>query len=87
MKGISARLLMVIDDANGYNVCTGDIKNAYINAFTKEKVWITCRPKFSRVIIKGEEVNMARKRALIVNTLYGLKSSGREWHKCLCAIY
>jgi hypothetical protein len=86
MKGISARLLMLIADANGYDVCTGDIKNAYLNAFTKEKVWITCGPEFAKVIIDGKEANMAGKRALIVKALYGLKSSGRQWHKCLSDI-
>jgi hypothetical protein len=29
---------------------------------------------------------MAGKRALIVKALYGLKSSGRQWHKCLSDI-
>jgi len=83
MMGISARLLMLIADANGYDVRTGDIKNAYLNAFTKEKIWITCGPEFSRVIIDGKEVNMTGRRALVVKALYGLKSSGRQWHKLL----
>jgi hypothetical protein len=83
MKGISARLLMLIADANGYDVRTGDIKNAYLNAFTQEKVWIKCGPEFSRVIIDGKVVNMTGRKALVVKALYGLKSSGRQWHKLL----
>jgi hypothetical protein len=57
MKGIRA-------DANGYDVRMGDIKNAYLKAFTKEKVWMTtCGPEFTKVIIDGKEINMAgRKR-------------------------
>ncbi len=38
MKGISARLLMLIADANRYDVHVGDIKNAYLYATTTEKV-------------------------------------------------
>ncbi len=38
MEGISARLLMLIADANGYDVHMGDIKNAYLYAPTAEKV-------------------------------------------------
>ena len=83
MKRFSARLLMLIADANGYAIYTGDIKNAYLNTFTKEKIWITCGPKFSRVIIDRKEVNMTGRRALVVKALYRLKSSGRQWHKLL----
>jgi hypothetical protein len=58
MKGICARLLMQIADANEYEVHLGDIKNANLNAFTREKVWITCGLEFSRVIINEKVVNM-----------------------------
>jgi hypothetical protein len=83
MKGISARLLMLIADANGYDVRVGNIKNAYLYAPTAEKVWTICGPEFSRVMIDGVECNMSGRKALIVKALYGLKSSGRQWHKYL----
>ncbi len=83
MKSISARLLMLIADANGYDVCIGDIKNAYLYATTTEKVWTMCRPEFARVFINGVECNMSGRKVLIVKALYGLKSSGQQWHKLL----
>jgi hypothetical protein len=86
MKGISARLLMLIADANGYDVCVGDVKNAYLCSFTKEKVWTTCGLEFTKVNINVQEVNMMGRKAIIVKALYGLKSSGKAWHAHLANI-
>jgi len=86
MKGISARLLMLIADANRYNVHIGDVKNAYLCAFTKKKVWTTCGPEFIKVNINGQEVNMMGRKAIIVKVLYGLKSSGKARHAHLADI-
>jgi hypothetical protein len=83
MNGISASLLMLIADANGYDVCIGNIKNAYLYAPTAEKVWTICGPEFARVIIDGVECNMSGRRTLILKALHGLKSSGHQWHKFL----
>jgi hypothetical protein len=83
MKGISANLLMLIADANGYDVRIVDIKNVYLYAPTAEKVWTICGPECTRVIIDGVECDMSGRRALIVKALYGLKSSGHQWHKYL----
>jgi hypothetical protein len=58
MKGISARLLMLIADANGYDVGIGYIKNVYLYAPTAENVWMICGPEFTRVIIDGVECDM-----------------------------
>jgi hypothetical protein len=80
MKGVSARLLMLIADANGCDVRVGNIKNAYLYAPTAEKVWTICGPEFVRVIIDGVEYDMSGRKALIVKALYGLKSSGCQWH-------
>jgi hypothetical protein len=79
-------LLMLIADANGYDVRVGDVKNAYLCAFTKEKVWTTCGPEFTKVTINGKEVNMMGRKAIIVKALYGLKSSGKAWHAHLADI-
>jgi hypothetical protein len=38
MKSISAKLLMLMADANGYDVHIGDIKNTYIYASTAKKL-------------------------------------------------
>ncbi len=58
-KGISATWLMLIADANGYEVHVGDIKNAYLYAPTAEKIWTTCGPEFAKAIINGVECNMS----------------------------
>jgi hypothetical protein len=49
------------------NVKVGDVLNAYITAHITEKVWTVLGPEFS--IDAG-------KSAIIVHTLYGLKSAG-----------
>jgi hypothetical protein len=62
------------------------VKNAYLCAFTKEKVWTTCGPEFTKVTINGQEVNMMGRKAIIVKALYGLKLSGKAWHAHLADI-
>ncbi len=61
----------------------GDIKNAYLCAFMKEKVWTACGPEFTKVIIVRLEQNMEGRKALIVKALYGLKSSSQAWRRHL----
>ena len=52
---------------NGLKILVGDIQNAYLNAPTKYRVYIIC----------GSELGSYVERpALIVKTMYGLKSSG-----------
>jgi hypothetical protein len=43
-----------------------------LNAETKEKVYVRCRPEF------GPELE--GRIAIIKKSLYGLKSSGAQWH-------
>ncbi len=68
----SIRLLNVIAKAQGLNVLAGDVGNAYLNADTKEKVYVRCGPEF------GPELE--GRIAIIKKSLYGLKSSGAQWH-------
>jgi len=68
----STRLLNVIAKAQGLNVLAGDVGNAYLNACTKEKNYCICGPKF------GPELE--GRIAIIKKGLYGLKSSGAQWH-------
>jgi Reverse transcriptase (RNA-dependent DNA polymerase) len=56
---------------NGLIIVAADIGNAYLNAFTSEKVYVITGPEF------GQESNRV---ALIIRALYGLKSSGAAWH-------
>jgi hypothetical protein len=66
------RLLNVIAKAQGLHVLAGDVGNAYLNAETKEKVYTICGPEF------GPELE--GHIAIIKKSLYGLKSSGAQWH-------
>jgi hypothetical protein len=68
----SIRLLNVIAKAQGLDVLAGDVGNAYLNADTKEQVYVKCGPEF------GPELE--GRITIIKKSLYGLKSSGAQWH-------
>ena len=55
---------------NDLEVKSSDVVNVYINAFVTEKVWKTLGPEF------GKD---AKKTAVIVRELYGLKSAGEAF--------
>lgn len=73
----SVRLAFLIAALNDLNVLVGDVQNAYLNAPTKEKIYIkSAGPEFGP--------NQGRP-VLIVRALYGLKSSGRMWRQEMAA--
>ena len=49
----------------------GDVNSAYIQAYTREMVYAVAGPEFG---------NLARCILLCDRALYGLQSSGNEWH-------
>jgi hypothetical protein len=61
---------------NDLNVKVGDVLNAYITAPITEKVWTVLGPEFG--------IN-AGKSAIIVCTLYGLKSAGAAFRAHLAS--
>lgn len=63
-------LALTIASLNALEVKVSDVLSAYITAPVKKKVWTKLGPKFG--------LN-ARKRALIICVLYGLKSAGAEF--------
>ena len=70
LRGI--RLLTFIAELNDCQVWATDIGNAYLESFTKEKVYI----------IGGAEFGDREGCTLIISrALYGLKSSGLRWHE------
>jgi hypothetical protein len=75
----SIKLLNVIAKAQNLKVLAGDVRNAYLNAYTKEKVYCICRPEF------GPELQ--GRKAIIRKGLYGLKSSGAQWHAHFATLY
>ena len=68
----SVRILFTIAALNDLDIRMCDIGNAYLNAKTREKVYIIAGPEWGDK--EGETV-------LIVRALYGLKSSGAEWKR------
>ena len=71
VKPISVKILHVIAAKQGLKQLCGDVGNAYINAYTNEKVYSIAGPEFGE---KEGHVVVIRK------ALYGLKSSSERWH-------
>jgi Reverse transcriptase (RNA-dependent DNA polymerase) len=74
----SVRIAFLLAALNNLDVLAADIGNAYLNARTREKVYIICGKEF------GDD-NVGKK-AIIVRALYGLKSSGAAWRSCLAEV-
>jgi hypothetical protein len=67
----SVRIAFLIAAYYDIDIMAADVGNAYLNAPTKEKVYIITGPEFGP-LEQG-------KVAIIVRALYGLKSSGAMW--------
>ena len=68
------RMIMFLAELNGLQSWSTDIGNAYLESYTKEKIFIIAGKEFASVGLEGH--------VLIINrALYGLKSSGICWHK------
>ena len=70
VKGISVHLLDLIAESQGLEFLCGDIGNAFIQAFTKEKVFTWCGPEFG---------DRAQCIAIIIKVLYGLTTSAERF--------
>ena len=71
IKITNVRLVFLFVILNKLDVLTGDIKNAYLYAKTKEKVYI----------VAGEEFGPLQGQVLIIKGVwYGLKTSGNCFH-------
>ena len=67
----SLRMVAFLAELNGLELTGGDIGNAYLEAYTKEKVCFRAGPEF------GEWEG----HLLVVDkALYGLRTSGERWH-------
>jgi hypothetical protein len=66
------RLLLFLAELNGHETWATDIGNAYLEAETKEKVFVVAGPEFGE--LEGHTL-------IIFKALYGLKSSGLRWHE------
>jgi len=72
-----ARLLAFIGELNGLKIWSTDIGNAYLETYTKEKVYIIAGPEFSD---RGGHV------LIISKALCGLHSSGLRWSEHLADV-
>ena len=69
----SLRLVIFFAELNGLQLYAADVGNAYLEAKTKEKVFIYGGPEFRDLGLEGHLL-------VIVRALYGLKTSGARWH-------
>jgi len=69
LRGV--RFVIFLAELNELEVWQTDVGNAYLEAYTKEKVFVIAGPEFAE-----REGNLL----VIVKALYGLKSSGLRWH-------
>ena len=70
----SMRLALLIGEINGLTPMVGDIGNAYLEAYTKEKVYFVAGKEF------GEFEGFVM---IIIKALYGLRTSGARFHERL----
>ncbi|KAL7491253.1 hypothetical protein ACHAWT_000649 [Skeletonema menzelii] len=70
LRGV--RFVIFLAELNGLELYQTDVGNAYLESYTKEKVYV----------IGGPELHELQDHVLIiVKALYGLKSSGLRWHE------
>ena len=76
----TVRITLTLAGLNDLQVKVSDIENAYITTLCTEKIWIILGPEF------GSD---ARKSAIVVRALYGLKSAGASFcnHLANCMIH
>jgi hypothetical protein len=73
VKGVSVKLLHVIAHKTGMCQLCRDVGNAYVNAFTNEKVYATVAGKEFGPALEGCVI-------IIVKALYGLRTSSEQWY-------
>jgi hypothetical protein len=73
----SVRLAFLIAVLNDLEILSDNIQNAYLNAPTKERIYMIAGPEFGQ----GKE----GRPVMIVRAPYGLRSSGARWHDHLAA--
>ena len=75
LRGV--RLIAFLAELNQLDLWCTDIGNAYLESFTKEKVYIVAGPEFGDR--KGHTL-------VIRKALYGLRTSGQCWHERLADV-
>jgi hypothetical protein len=70
LRGV--RLVVFLAELNELDIWQTDVGNAYLEAYTKEKVFVVAGPEFGE--LEGSVL-------VIKKALYGLKTSGLRWHE------
>ena len=70
----SVRLAFMVAALNGIDIMSCDLENAYLNATNSEEIWFEGGIEYSED--KGKVL-------VVVQALYGLKSSGSAWRAAL----
>jgi len=70
--GVDVNVDMLLAELNGLKVEAANVGNAYLEAYTKEKLYIIAGPEFG-----DREGNVM----VIVKALYGLRTSGARFHE------
>ena len=68
----SIRICLLLGELNDLKIGAGDVGNAYLEAYTQEKVYIIAGPEFGE--LEGHTL-------VIVKALYGLRTSGARYHE------
>ena len=68
----SLRIVTMLAELNNLGLMAGDVGNAYLEAYTEEKVCFTAGPEFGD--LEGHTM-------IIVKALYGLRTSGARFHQ------
>ena len=71
------RLDIFLGKLNNLDIWGADIGNAYLEAFTDEKLYIVAGPEFQE--LEGYII-------IFLKALYGLKSSGKRWDEVIHGI-
>jgi Reverse transcriptase (RNA-dependent DNA polymerase) len=73
----SLRMMMFIDELNGYEMCAGNIGNAHLESICDEKVAFVAGPEFGAI---------AGHLMIIKKALYGLRTSGSGFYRLLASV-
>src|SRR5688500_7007347 len=66
----SVRTCIFLANLNGLDLCAADVENAYLEAETKERLFVIAGPEFGP--LEGHTL-------VVHKALYGLRSSGTRW--------
>ena len=67
-------LILLITELNDLTIFQADVRNAYLEAYTREKIYSIARKEFTSFGMEGHVL-------VISKALYGLQTSGKQLHK------